>query len=283
MLEHVSSIDDARIDDYRGVSDPELLRSRGLFVAEGRLVVSRVLDDGRWTVRSVLVNEAARRELAERLSRLDASVPVLICEPTIFREVTGYHIHRGCLALVERPPALTLRDAIADARLVVVLDGVANADNVGGVFRNAAAFSVDVVVLSPTCCSPLYRKAVRTSMAAALRVPFVHLDAQWPDALPSLRANGFALVALTPREPSETLAAFAGRPALPPKLALIIGSEGPGLTAEVERSADYRVRIPIAPGVDSLNLAVAAGIALEQLMRVPLGRGILAGRTEPAT
>jgi tRNA G18 (ribose-2'-O)-methylase SpoU len=161
--------------------------------------------------------------------------------------------------------------------LAVVLEGVANADNVGGVFRNAAAFGADAVVLSPACCSPLYRKAIRTSMGASLRVPFVHLD-EWPSPLMRLRAAGFTLAALTLGDPSETLETFCSR-ARPPKLALVVGAEGAGLTPAVESGADHRIRIPIAPAVDSLNLAVAAGIALERLTRDTRGRGILAART----
>jgi tRNA G18 (ribose-2'-O)-methylase SpoU len=156
-----------------------------------------------------------------------------------------------------------------------VLEGVGNADNVGGVFRNAAAFGADLVVLSPGCCSPLYRKAIRTSMGATLRVPFVHVTDGWPGTLTTLRGAGFTLVALTPREPAVALDDLAARLA-PAPLAVIVGAEGQGLTAAVEAAADVRVRIPILPSVDSLNLAVAAGIVLERVTRNRGARGILA-------
>src|SRR6185295_3279766 len=149
---------------------------------------------------------------------------------------------------------------LATARTVIVVEGVTNPDNVGGVFRNAAAFGADAVLLSPTSCDPLYRKAIRTSMAAAIRVPFARA-VDWPGALTQVRAAGFTIVALTPREPSETLEAFASRPR-PARLALVVGAEGAGLTPAVEATADHRVRIPIGDDVDSLNLAVAVGIAL---------------------
>jgi tRNA G18 (ribose-2'-O)-methylase SpoU len=265
VFERILTPDDPRAADYRGVSDPQLLRSRKLFIAEGRIVVTRLIEDGRWTIRSVLVSEAAKRDLEPMLAAIAARVPILVCEAAEFLGITGYDIHRGCLALVERRPALSLEAVLAGARLTVVLEGVSNADNVGGVFRNAAAFGADVVLLSPTCCDPLYRKAIRTSMGASLRVPFVQLG-EWPASLPQLRAAGFQLVALTPREPSEPLDTFASRPRAP-KLALLVGAEGPGLTAAVESAADDRIRIPIAPGIDSLNLAVATGIALEHLTR----------------
>lgn len=265
MFEQILSARDPRVADYCGVSEPELLRSRHSFIAEGRIVVSRLIEDGRWTVRSVLVSDAARRDLEPVLARVAPRVPILVCAATDFLGITGHHIHRGCLALVERPPALIFEQALIAARLAVVLEGVSNADNIGGVFRNAAAFGADLVVLSPTCCDPLYRKAIRTSMAATLRVPFVQV-AEWPAALQRLRSAGFRLVALTPHPSAERLDGFASR-ARASKLALLIGAEGQGLTPPVELAADHRVRIPIALGVDSLNLAVAAGIALEHVTR----------------
>jgi tRNA G18 (ribose-2'-O)-methylase SpoU len=166
---------------------------------------------------------------------------------------------------VQRPPPSPLDDVLRDARLVVALEDVANADNVGGVFRNVAAFGADAVLLSPSCCDPLYRKAIRTSMAATLRVPFARIDA-WPEGLSDLRARGFTLVALTPREPAQALDSFA-RTGRTDRLVLLVGAEGAGLSPAVERAADVRVRIPVRPVVDSLNLAVATGIALSRLTR----------------
>jgi tRNA G18 (ribose-2'-O)-methylase SpoU len=154
---------------------------------------------------------------------------------------------------------------IASAQTMIVLEGVSNADNVGGVFRNAAAFGAGGVLLSPTCCDPLYRKAIRTSMGSSLRVPFTRAgDQDWPGVLTRVRAAGFTIVALTPREPAETLDAFAARPRAS-RVALMVGTEGAGLTPAVEATADHRVRIPIGDRVDSLNLAVAVGIALYAL------------------
>jgi tRNA G18 (ribose-2'-O)-methylase SpoU len=254
---------DTRVAPFRAVRDGDLLRSRGLFVAEGRLVVRRVVEDGRYRVESVLVNEAALRDLEAAMAALDPDVPIMVCTAESFEDIAGYDVHRGCLALVHRPPSV---NAVALAStLLLVLEGVSNADNVGGVFRNAAAFGADGVLLSPTCCDPLYRKAIRTSMAATLRIPFARAGADdWPGALTSVKAAGFTIVALTPRQPSETLAAFASRPR-PARIALLLGTEGEGLTPEAEAAADYRVRIPIAGGIDSLNLAVATGIALYSL------------------
>jgi tRNA G18 (ribose-2'-O)-methylase SpoU len=263
MVERIDHIGDPRIAAYRDLADPELVRARGLFIAEGRLVVRRVIEDGRWRMQSVLVSEAARHSLADALERIADHVPVYVCEAADFRGITGHHIHRGCLALVERPPAQPPDALVAAARTVVVLEGLANPDNVGGIFRNAAAFNADAVLLSPTCCDPLYRKAIRTSMAAVLRVPFARCD-DWPQDLVRLRDRGFTIVALTPREPAVTLAEFVAKPRAE-RVALVAGTEGTGLSAGVERIADHRVRIPIESSVDSLNVAVAVGIALFKL------------------
>jgi len=264
-VERIEGAGDPRVEAWRGVRDGELLRARGLFVAEGRLVVRRVLDEGRYRVHSLLMNDAALNDLSSPLRSIAEDVPILVGSAGDLAGIAGYHVHRGCLALVHRPPAVPIDGIIARAQTLVVLEGVSNADNVGGVFRNAAAFGADAVLLSPTCCDPLYRKAIRTSMGAALRVPFARADAaDWPGVLIRVRAAGFTIVALTPREPSERLDAIAGRPR-PARVALIVGAEGAGLTPAVESTADYRVRIPISDDVDSLNVAVAAGIALYRL------------------
>jgi tRNA G18 (ribose-2'-O)-methylase SpoU len=248
------------IDDYREIANAPLLRERGLFVAEGRFVVRRVIGDPHYTIHSLLLNEAAHRDLGDLLGRLPAGTPIHIRPPDEIAAITGFKFHRGCLALVHRPPAAQL-DSILDAPSpIVLLEDVANPDNLGGVFRNVAAFGAGGIIISPGCCDPLYRKAVRTSMGAVLRVPFARPD-DWRSAIERVRRRGLALVALTPRQPSEPLGEFAQR-ARAMKVALALGSEGAGVSETVGELADARVRIPIAGDVDSLNLAVAAGIAL---------------------
>lgn len=269
----IAGPDDPRVAEYRHVPDPELVRARGLFVAEGRAVVQRALEGARFRVLSVLLSDAALGALGSWIDGLPSDVPVYVCETRHFEHITGYNIHRGCLALFHRGAPLEVGAVISGARTIVVLDGVSNADNVGGVFRNVAGFGADAVLLGPTCCDPLYRKAVRTSMAATLRVPFARLAATeyaWPDVLATLRECGFTLVALTPRQPAQDLDEFAARPR-PPKLALIVGGEGAGLSPEVEAAADHRVCIRIRKAIDSLNLSVAAGIALSRLSPVEPG------------
>jgi tRNA G18 (ribose-2'-O)-methylase SpoU len=264
-IERIASANDPRLAAYGGVRDGELARSAGLFVAEGRHIVQRVVEDGRYRLQSLLVNDAALHGLESTFARLAADVPIFVGSADNLAEIAGYDVHRGCLALVHRPPPLKVDALFSSAALLVVLEGVSNADNVGGIFRNAAAFGANGVLLSPTCCDPLYRKAIRTSMGAALRVPFAFADAgDWPHVLTRLQAAGITTVALTPRAPSEEIATFAARPRAP-RLALIAGTEGAGLTPAVEVGADHRVRIPISDGVDSLNVAVAVGIALHEL------------------
>jgi len=268
-VQRIETPGDARVAGYRDLTDAGLTRSRGLFVAEGRLIVRRVIEDGRYRVQSVLVNSAARRDLADAFAAaLPDSVPIFVCDTADFLGITGLDIHRGCLALVERPAHLPVDAVLAPRRTVVVLEGVANPDNVGGVFRNAAAFGAGGVLLSPTCCDPWYRKAIRTSMGTVLRVPFARAD-EWPGVLARVRAAGYTTVALTPRAPSETLETFVRGPRAA-RIALIAGTEGAGLSPGVETAADVRVRIPIDDDVDSLNLSVAVGIALHAVRSAAL-------------
>ena len=260
----IDSPDDPRVEAYRDLRDRELMARKGLFVAEGRLVVRRVIESGRFVVRSLLLSDASRRALDADLSVLPAPVPVYRCTMDICAGLTGFNLHRGCLALVHRPSLRNVTDVIQDATTLVVLDSVSNADNVGGVFRSAAAFGVDAVLLSPGCCDPFYRKAIRTSMGTVLSVPFARI-APWPRGLLDVRDRGFSLVALTLRHDSVSLATFVAS-ARPTRMAVMIGAEGDGLGGDVEALADCRVRIPVRGQVDSLNLSVAAGIALWGLL-----------------
>ena len=254
----VERLDDSRLDDYRNVADGDLLRRRNLFVAEGRLVVGRLLGSGHQVV-SALVNDASFRALESDLLRLSIDASVFVCETGDFASITGFNLHRGCLALGVRPASRGLDD-LARGRLLLVLEGVTDADNIGSAFRNAAAFGADGVVLSPSSCDPFYRKAVRTSMGSVFRTPVVR-SASWPGDLEKLKAAGFTIVALTPEPdaiplPSLEVAATGAR------FALLVGTEGAGLSDVARQMADLIVQIPMSPGVDSVNLATASGIAL---------------------
>jgi tRNA G18 (ribose-2'-O)-methylase SpoU len=263
----VVDLDDPRLALYRSVRDPELLQRHGVFVAEGRLVVRRLLTASRFAARSVLVTPAARRDLADVLDSPGRDLSVSVADPDLFHALTGFHVHRGCLAIGERPARPPdWRDAAAGARTVVVLEQVGNPDNVGGVFRNAAALGADAVLLSPGCADPLYRKSIRTSMAATLTVPFAPAE-PWPAVVDDLRASGFSVVALTPASDARDIAELAVSPR-PSRVALLLGHEGSGLSHAAAAHADHHVRIPMTPGADSLNVASAAAIALHAFQNI---------------
>jgi tRNA G18 (ribose-2'-O)-methylase SpoU len=248
---------DERIAAYRDIGNHEALRARGLFVAEGRLVVKRLIEDDRFDVESILVTPAARVMLSATFSQTRARV--FVCAPELVNSITGFNFHRGCLALARRPAVEPGVDALYGTNRLLVLEGVGNPDNVGGMFRSAFALGAAGVVLDDRSADPLYRKAIRTSMAATLRVPFAR--APLMDALPLLRANGFQLIALTPS--ADAVDVRDVKPSA--KIALLLGSEGGGLSREALHYADLRARIAIDAAADSLNVSVAAGIALHAL------------------
>jgi tRNA G18 (ribose-2'-O)-methylase SpoU len=260
----IDDLDDPRLDDYRNVPDPELLEERGVFVAEGRFVVARLLEGRRFQARSVLVTETARAALDTVLAARP-DVPVFVVPPRLIDAITGLHIHRGCLAIGERPAPASWQALVRGTRRLIVLERVGNADNIGGVFRNAAAFGADGVLLGPACADPLYRKAIRTSMGAALSVPFARLDT-WPDDLGVLRAHGTVVIAMTPSASDDIRTVVAALPS-GASVALLFGHEGDGLTSGALEAATHRAAIPMAPYADSLNVATAAAIALYELAR----------------
>ena len=261
VSEGVHRLDDPRLDAYRHVGDPAWLLAHGLLVAEGRLVVERLLLQPRYRVVSLLVTPTAYEALKPHMP---AGVQALVAAPAIVAQVTGFNFHRGCLALAERPLRAGAA-AIGAARTLVALEGVGNPDNIGGIFRSAAALGAQAIALDPACGDPFYRKAIRTSMGATLRLPFATLE-PWPAALRELKQAGFTIAALTP---SGTTMADA----LPEvarggtRIALLAGAEGPGLTAGALAQADLTVRIPVDPASDSLNVVVAVSIALQRLQR----------------
>lgn len=256
----VTSPDDPAIDGYARMRDRDLLRAsdgHGLFVAEGEVVVRVLVTRGRFAVRSLLLEERRVPALADVLAALEAlpeTIPVHVAPQSVMDAIVGFPIHRGVLALGERGAPVDVDALLAPRGLVVGLVGLANHDNVGSIFRSAAAFGARVVLDAGTC-DPLYRKAVRVSVGAALVVPFAAV----PDAramLDRLAAHGYEVLGLSPRGASalDELA-----PA--PRRALLLGTEGPGLPADV-LAGTTPVRIPMEPGLDSLNVAVASAIAL---------------------
>ena len=267
----VDDVEDSRLTDYRTVSDPLLLRERGVFVAESRLVVRELLAHSRFETRSLLVTAAALESLGDLLETRHDDLPIYVGARQFLHRIAGFDVHRGCLALGIRPArsADVVLPQLAAARQVMVLEDVGNPDNIGGIFRNALAFGAECVLLSPRCCDPLYRKAIRVSIGATLRLAFAYVD-DWPEGLERLRAAGLTLVALTPDATAIDIAELASHQ--PQRVALLLGTEGPGLSGAAKARADVRVRIPLAPGIDSLNVATAAGIALHRLAHAGGGR-----------
>jgi tRNA G18 (ribose-2'-O)-methylase SpoU len=252
----VDALDDPRLDDYRDIRE-DRLRARGLFAVETREVVRRLLHEGRFPLRSILVTEPTLDALRDVLA---PPTVVYVATHEIIYGVVGLNFHRGCMGIAERGAALSIDEVLAPApRTVIVCERLSNPDNVGGIFRNAMAFGAGGVVLSPGCADPLYRKVVRVSLGGSASVPFAETPA-WPDGLDRLRAAGFTIVALTTRGEID-IAALAP----PTRLALLLGSEGDGLTDAALARADVRATIPMAAGVDSLNVSVACGIALDRL------------------
>ncbi len=271
----LSDPDDERVAHLRGLTDrdarADLESEHGIFVLEGALVVERALalmSTGRLVVETVLTNSAGARRLAPALARSSELGPeVLVATTDVMREVTGFNIHRGVVAVARRWELPPLGDFLAGGwnRLLAVED-VVDGENMGSLFRNAAAFGVDGVVVSPRCVDPLYRRSVRVSMGEALSVPWTRAKPlEWPGALrEGADAHGADLVVLSPRGGLD-IAQWASQ-RRPGPVVLAVGSEGPGASDELMAVAHKVVRIPMAREVDSLNVATAAAVGLYALV-----------------
>ncbi|MCD6639206.1 MAG: RNA methyltransferase [Nocardioides sp.] len=257
-LVEITDPGDPRLADYRDLRDVELRKSleaeHGLFLAEGEKVVRRAVAAGHQP-RSFMM---APRWLDGLADVLDASpAPCFVVSEAMAEEVTGFHVHRGALASLQRLPSPSVEEVLAGARSVLVLEDIVDHTNVGAIFRSAAAMGFDAVLLAPRCADPLYRRAVKVGMGAVFSLPWTRLP-DWYDALPHLSRAGFCTVAMTLADdavPIEDAVAGVDR------LALVLGSEGHGLSARWEQAADRRAIIPMAPGIDSLNVAAASAVA----------------------
>ncbi|GAB3583258.1 RNA methyltransferase [Amycolatopsis endophytica] len=253
---------DPRLDDFRDLSTadrrPDRPGGRGLVIAEGTVVVRRLLASA-YPPRALLGVERRIGELAPELAGVP--VPAYVTSAEVMAAVVGFHLNRGVLAVADRAPQPDVDEILARARVIAVLEGVGDHENLGALFRNAAALGVDAVLLGAGCSDPLYRRSVRVSMGNVLRVPFAALT-PWPSGLERVRAAGFRIAAMTPGADAVSLREVASGGG---RTALLLGSEGPGLTAEALASADVAVRIPMSEGVDSLNVATAAAVAFYEL------------------
>ncbi|KZS60003.1 TrmH family RNA methyltransferase [Mycobacterium ostraviense] len=268
-VQDISDPDDPRLDDFRDLNSvdrrPDLPSGKGLVIAEGVLVVQRMLAS-RFTPRAMLGTDRRLAELRDDLAGSPA--PYYRASAEVMAQAVGFHLNRGVLASASRLPEPIVTQVVDGARTVVVLEGVNDHENLGSIFRNAAGLGVDAVVFGSGCADPLYRRAVRVSMGHALLVPYARA-ADWPADLLMLQERGFRLLAMTPRgdarQLGEAMDAVRDQP-----VALLVGAEGPGLTAAALRISDLRVRIPMSRGTDSLNVATAAALAFYE--RVRLGR-----------
>ncbi|GAA4927297.1 TrmH family RNA methyltransferase [Streptomyces coeruleoprunus] len=255
----VDDPDDPRLRDYTGLTDVELRRRRepeeGLFIAEGEKVIRRARQAG-YAMRSMLLSAKWVDVMRDVIDEVPA--PVYAVHPDLAERVTGYHVHRGALASMQRKPLPEPADLLTTARRVAVMESVNDHTNIGAIFRSAAALGMDAVLLSPDCADPLYRRSVKVSMGAVFSVPYARLDT-WPRGLETVREAGFRLLALTPDEKATAIDEVA--PHRLERVALMLGAEGEGLSAKALRAADEWVRIPMAHGVDSLNVGAAAAVA----------------------
>jgi tRNA G18 (ribose-2'-O)-methylase SpoU len=258
---------DPRLADYVALTDVARRRSSevrahdeaeyGIFVAEGEPVVRRALACS-YRMRSLLVDAKRVDQLADVTAQSDA--PTFVAGPALLRDLTGFHVHRGVLASFARKTPLSVADLLAQSRRLLVCEALTSTTNLGAVLRSSAALGMDGVLLSPDCCDPLYRRAVRVSMGESLRLPIARA-AGWPEPLADVRAAGFTVLALTPAETAPALPDVLAGLTSAQRIALLLGEEGPGLRADSLAAADERVRIPMHGGVDSLNVAAAATIA----------------------
>jgi tRNA G18 (ribose-2'-O)-methylase SpoU len=257
-VQEITDPADPRLADYVGLTDvvrrlkhePE----GGFFIAEGQLVMRRAVE-ARCRPRSVLLAPNRVADVLPELTGLDC--PTYVASAEVMHAVTGFHVHRGALASFDRPRVASAAEVLATARRILVLENVNSPTNLGAVFRSAAGLGLDAVLLSPTCCDPLYRRAVRVSMGEVFALPYGYLEA-WPTGLQQVREAGFRVLAMTPAPDATRLEEVVLAEA--DKAALLLGAEGPGLTAEAMAASDQRVRIAMAGQVDSLNIAAAAAV-----------------------
>ena len=274
MIINLETIDDPQLDAYARLTEAQL-RSRlepekGIFIAESSKVIERALDGGMQPLSFLMDQKWIEpiRPLVEHASaEQGVDLPVYVLPHDELKKLTGFELTRGALAAFRRPPLPAVEDVLAGARRVAVLEDITNFTNVGAIFRSAAALGVDAVLVTPTCCDPLYRRCVRVSMGTVFQVPWTRIGAtkeDWPGAgLDLLHHLGFKAAALALSHDSVTL----DDPQLKAeeKLALVLGTEGDGLAAETIAQCDYTVLIPMQHGVDSLNVAAASAVAFWEL------------------
>jgi tRNA G18 (ribose-2'-O)-methylase SpoU len=262
-IEHISSLDDPRLEFYTHLTDLSLRRltepGTGLYLAESTKVIERALSAGHTPV-SVITLDKWLPGLEPLLAEHD--IPVFVGDETELEKLTGFLLHRGAIAAMERPALQPVADIVRDARRVVILENIIDHTNVGAIFRSVAGLGADAVLITPECADPLYRRSVRVSMGTVLQVPWTRIPS-WPDGLRELQNEGFVIASLALTDYSITLSELAAEGH--ERLAVVFGTEGHGLTSSTLAASDRIVRIPMSHGVDSLNVAAAAAVTLYAL------------------
>lgn len=256
----IDDLDHEGLADYSGLTDVALRRlsepAGGLYIAESTKVITRAIAAGH-RPRSVLLQEPWLPDVEEILAEFD--IPVYVGPPALLEKLTGFNLHRGALASMHRPTLASVQEVIAGATRIVVIEDVVDHTNVGAIFRAAAGIGADAVLVTPRCADPLYRRSVRVSMGTVLQVPWTRLP-EWPEGADILKAAGFHIAALALADDAISLDELAANP--PERIAILMGAEGDGLTRAALHGADSVVTIPMAGGVDSLNVAAASAVAL---------------------
>lgn len=259
----IEDVEDPQIAAYRDIRERDLVGRQGKFVAEGKTVLNVLFSNARLEAESVFLRENRVAGAADLLAQVPDHVPVYVAAGSVMDQIAGFHMHRGVLAIgrrIEEPTVTELLDELPEEALVVALAGIANHDNMGSIFRNAAAFGADAVVMDEGSCDPLYRKAIRVSVGAALKVPFAR-GGSTETMVDALMARGFEVLALSPSGAIDMAAVQPGK-----RMALLLGAEGPGLPTELLCRLSS-VRIAMREDFDSLNVAAASAIALHRLWK----------------
>ena len=263
----IDSLDSDALRDYRDLTDVVLRRlsepAGGLYIAESTKVIERALRAGH-RPRSLLTIEKWLPEVEQLLADQDADLPVYVGTAELLETLTGFNLHRGALASMHRPELRSVEETVAGASRIIVLEDIVDHTNVGAIFRSVAGLGADAVLVTPRCADPLYRRSVRVSMGTVLQIPWTRLP-DWPEGRDILTGLGFSLAALALSPDAVTLDEYAAHP--PEKIALVVGTEGDGLSHAAIAAADTVVTIPMMHGVDSLNVASASAVALYALLR----------------
>jgi tRNA G18 (ribose-2'-O)-methylase SpoU len=262
----INDASDARLDDYRSLNDQAFRRryeADECFIAEGYVAIDRLIESGH-TVRSVLLAPSRTERFAEHAEALMAAhVPLYVAERGVIADVVGFDLHRGVIACAQRRPHPSIEELVVGAHRLAVLEGLNDAENLGAISRAARAFGIDGLVIDHRCTDPYSRRTVRVSMGEVLTLPIARASAEeWADVPGRLASAGFEVWAMTPAGDDDLW-----RVSAPARLAVCLGAEGPGLTRTVLENATRRVRIPISPGVDSLNVAQAAAVTFAGVTR----------------